>query len=78
MEWEYRSFTRECRRAKEGDVPTVDHKRIDLELNALGTEGWELVSVVPIVEEGLVDSMTYFLRRERDEVRTRALIGAEC
>ena len=75
MEWEYRSFTRECRRRPEGGIPTVGRKRVDLELNALGAEGWELVSVIPLFQDGVVDSMTYFLKRERDEIRSRTLVG---
>jgi hypothetical protein len=77
MCWEHRSFTRQCTRQREGEIATVDHKRIDLELNALGTEGWQLVAVVPLVEESLVSAMAYFLKRECEDTDVAAsLVGS--
>jgi hypothetical protein len=77
MDWEYRTFTRGCRRDAEGGSPAIEAKRIESELNALGLDGWELVAVVPVPEDGVLSAATYFLKRSKDGNGGEVFVGAE-
>jgi hypothetical protein len=73
MSWEHRNFTRQRRRSDEGGG--VDHKRLDAELNSLGSEGWELVAAVPVLEDSVFMAASYFLKRLREDAADRHLVG---
>ena len=62
MEWEYRFVTKGCERHRELSIHAID-KSHENELNHLGLEGWELVSVVPLFGEGETMAVTYILKR---------------
>jgi hypothetical protein len=58
--WEYKFLTHEIR----GIVNShVDEERLN-ELNALGAQGWELVTVIhPTEREGILWRITYVFKR---------------
>jgi hypothetical protein len=65
IKWEYRMVTHRCERNDEVGAFAVNEIRVR-ELNGLGSEGWELVSVVPVNEEDVLWAVTYVLKRPRN------------
>lgn len=73
MAWEHHSFTRPLEKKFRSSDLDVDHEKIVEELNALGSSGWQLVSVVAMFTDGVVHGMVYFLKREADKRGARFL-----
>ena len=67
MEWEYRFVTKGCERHRELSIHATE-KSHENELNRLGAEGWELVSVVPLFGESETMAVTYILKRQLSNV----------
>jgi hypothetical protein len=62
--WEYRSVTQAQSGYREVDR---DEKRRQIEeLNALGAEGWEMVTAVPIISEDVTGEIMYVFKRRID------------
>ena len=66
MNWQYQAITHRADRDPEAGQIVIDKARLK-ELNDLGADGWELVSVVPISREDLLFAVTYFLKRPLQE-----------
>lgn len=61
MKWEYHTITLIAEKKAPGEyVIGESHVR---ELDGLGSEGWELVSVVPMMQDGVLHEVTYVLKR---------------
>jgi hypothetical protein len=62
--WAYRIVSHDCNPYEEARRPS----ELDLlnELNSLGAEGWELVTAIPMIREGVTDEIKYVFKR-RDE-----------
>jgi Domain of unknown function (DUF4177) len=65
MEWEYRTLTLDCGRSHKHDVHVIDETH-DKKLNQFGSDGWELVSVVPVLQDDLLTAATYVFKRPRE------------
>ena len=70
MQWEYRTVTHQCERSPQLGVHAIDEARVR-ELNRLGSEGWDLVTVVPVTHEDLMWAVTYVFKRPADELAAR-------
>jgi hypothetical protein len=64
--WEYKSITRVAEGDPEVGKIVMDKTRLK-ELNELGAEGWELVSVVSVDREDCLFAITYILKRPLQE-----------
>jgi Domain of unknown function (DUF4177) len=67
VQWEYRTVTHQSERSPQLGVQAIDEARVR-ELNRLGSEGWELVTVVPVTHEDLMWAVTYVFKRPSDEL----------
>jgi hypothetical protein len=63
--WEYHVVTLDVER-NDRDRHRIDesHSR---KINGLGVEGWELVSVVPNLDDGVMFDVTYVFKRPRNQ-----------
>jgi hypothetical protein len=65
MEWDYQTLTLDCGRSQKRDLPVIDETH-DKKLNQFGSDGWELVSVVPVFYDDLMQAATYVFKRPRE------------
>ena len=65
MECEYRTITLSIDRDEGFGVRTVDKSHVK-KLNEAGSEGWELVAVVPVSFEEFASAVTYIFKRPRE------------
>jgi hypothetical protein len=65
MKYEYKTWTPELK----GFIQKKPKEDIDTELNKLGSDGWELIAVVPITSNmgtsygGTTGSLVYYFKR---------------
>ena len=64
MQWEYTSFRVET---SGWFAPDMDDADLNRRLAGHGTTGWELVSVVPVLQNGYTHACVFILKRPRRE-----------
>lgn len=63
MNWEYATVRID---ASGWMSSTVDDTEVTRRLNSFGAMGWELVSVVPVINNGYTSSCLFVLKRPRE------------
>ena len=66
MQWEYHAVTYRTDSNPEAGGIVIDKDRLR-EMNNLGEEGWELVSVTPVSREEVLWAVTYIFKRPRSD-----------
>jgi len=61
--WEYKTQTITL------DNGQLDRQELDNLLNALGNDGWELLTVTPVLLEGRTESLVHHFRRTSEPKR---------
>lgn len=62
MEWEYKIITIPVQYAK------PDHKSVN-EIAHLGDEGWELMTVTPLLDKGTTVALLHHMRKPKEQER---------
>ncbi len=63
MRWEYKIIAQQCPRLGDPHTREIDEGHVS-RLNDLGAQGWELVSVIPNIQDDVMWSATYVFKRE--------------
>ena len=63
MQWEYKTVTHPGKASQKLGMHALDESRVE-ELNELGSDGWELVTVVPLTRDDILMAVTYVFKRQ--------------